>query len=97
MYGMASRTERIEARVAPERAERIRFASSLSHTSVSSFVVDAASEKAEQVIAETSYTAVPDDYFDALLRALDRPAQPIAALQRAAAAVATNPVFRQKD
>jgi uncharacterized protein (DUF1778 family) len=97
MYGMTKRTERIEARVAPERAERIRFASSLSHTSVSSFVVDAASEKAERVIAETSYTAVPDDYFDALLRALDKPAKPIEALQRAAAAVAANPVFVQKD
>jgi uncharacterized protein (DUF1778 family) len=97
MSGMSSRSERIEARIAPERAERIRFASSLSHTSISSFVVEAASEKAEKVIAETSYTVVPDDYFDALLRALDEPAQPIEALHRAAAAVAANPVFVQKD
>jgi uncharacterized protein (DUF1778 family) len=95
MYGMPEKTERIEARIAPERAERIRFASSLTHTSVSAFVVDAASEKAERVIAETSYTIVPDGYFDALLRALDKPAKPIEALQRAAAKVATEPAFRQ--
>ena len=97
MYGMAQRTERIEARVAPDRADRIRFASSLSHTSVSAFMVEAASEKAERVIAETSYTVVPDEYFDAILRALDEPGQPIAVLRRAAANVATSPAFTQKN
>jgi len=96
MYGMAERTERIEARVTPERAERIRFASSISHTSLSAFIVDAASEKAEKVIAETSYTIVPDGYFAALLGALDKPAKPIEALQRAAAKVASGPAFRRK-
>jgi len=93
---MTTRTERIEARVEPDRAERIRFASALMHTSLSGFMVDAASEKAERVIAETSYTMVPDDYFDNLLAALDEPAQqPIEALQAAAARVVKEPAFKQ--
>jgi uncharacterized protein (DUF1778 family) len=92
---MAPRTERIEARVDPARAERIRFASSLLHISVSGFVIDAASEKAEQVIAEASYTDVPSDYFDRLLAALDAPPTPIAALARAGSQVRRDPAFKQ--
>jgi uncharacterized protein (DUF1778 family) len=92
---MSNRTERIEARIEPDRADRIRFASSLSHTSVSGFMVDAASEKAEQVIADANYTMVPADYFDALLAALDEPFKPIEALQAAAARVVKEPAFKQ--
>ena len=79
----------------PDRAQRIRFASSLLHTSVSGFMVDAASEKAEQIIADASFTAVPNDYFDTLLAALDQPVQPIKALQAAAARVIKEPAFKQ--
>ena len=92
---MAIRTERIEARVEPDRAERIRFASSLMHTSVSGFMVEAASEKAEQVIAEASYTTIPADFFANLLAALDEPAQPIQVLQGAAARAIKDPAFKQ--
>jgi uncharacterized protein (DUF1778 family) len=92
---MATRTERIEARVEPDRAERIRFASSLMHTSVSGFMVEAASEKAEQVIAEASYTTVPADFFDNLLAALDEPVRPIQALRGAAARAIKDPAFKQ--
>lgn len=92
---MATRTDRVEARVEPERAERIRFASTLLHQSMSSFMVDAAADRAEQVIADHAYTAVPSDYFDKLLAALDEPAQPIPALARAVAEVAENPAFKR--
>ncbi len=84
MFGMASRTDRIEARLEPARAERIRFASELAHTSVSSFVVDAAVEKAEEVIAEHAYTLVPTGYFDEILTSLDEP--PVLIPELAAAA-----------
>lgn len=84
MSGMASRTDRIEARLEPARAERIRFASELAHTSVSGFMADAAAEKAEQVIAEHAYTLVPSDYFDEILASLDDP--PVAIPQLVAAA-----------
>jgi uncharacterized protein (DUF1778 family) len=46
---MASRTERIEARIDLAHAERIRYASALVHTSLSGLVVAAAAEKAEPV------------------------------------------------
>jgi uncharacterized protein (DUF1778 family) len=94
MSGM-NKTERIEARVEPATAERIRFATSLRHTSVSRFMVEAAAEKAEQVIAEAGHTEVPSEYFDRLIDALDAPAEVIPALQRAVAAAARNPDFQQ--
>ena len=59
MSGMTARTERIKARIDPESAERIRYASALEHTSLSGFMVAAAAEKAERVIAEHAYTLVP--------------------------------------
>ncbi len=81
---MATRTDRIETRVAPEENERIRFAADLEHTSVSSFVVQAAVEKADRVIAASAETIVPADYFDQLLAALDASPSLLAGLRRAA-------------
>jgi uncharacterized protein (DUF1778 family) len=78
------RTDRIEARVEPARAERIRYAADLAHTSMSAFVVDAAVEKAERVIAEHRETVVPSDFFDSLLAALDETTS-VPALRKAAA------------
>lgn len=82
--GIALRTDRIEARVEPDRAERIRYAAELSRTSMSAFVVEAAAEKAEQIIAESTETIVPSDFFDSLLAALDEAAV-VPALRRASA------------
>ena len=53
-------------------------------TSVSSFVLDAASERAEEVLRAAASTTVPADYFDQLHRALDEPPAPNPALRRAA-------------
>lgn len=78
------RTDRIEARVEPERAERIRYAAELSRASMSAFVVDAAAEKAEQIIVESQETVVPSDFFDSLLAALDE-ASVVPPLRKAAA------------
>jgi uncharacterized protein (DUF1778 family) len=78
------RTDRIEARVEPERAERIRYAAELEDTSVSAFVIEAAADRAEQVIAENRETVVPADFFDSLLEALDS-TSPVPRLEKAAA------------
>jgi uncharacterized protein (DUF1778 family) len=93
---MKTRADRIEARVQPERAKRIRFASRLLQTSVSAFVVDAAAEKAEQVIAEHTYTSVPSRYFERLLAALDEPPVEIPALVEAAERVRKGRAFKQR-
>ena len=78
----ATRTSRIELRADPAREQRIRYAAELEHQSVSAFVLDAASERAEQVIASASATVVPSDFFDRLWEALDAPPVPSPALQR---------------
>lgn len=92
---MASRTDRIEARIEPERAVRIRLASELLHTSVSSFMVEAAAEKAEEVIADHAYTLVPTTYFNDLLARLDEPPANVPKLAKAAAKVAAAPAFKR--
>jgi uncharacterized protein (DUF1778 family) len=79
-----ARTERIELRAEPEEEARIRLAASLAHKSVTSFVLEAAAERAEQTIAQSATTVVPADFFDALHRALDAPPVPNEALARAA-------------
>ncbi len=79
-----ARTARIELRAEPEREERIREAARLANQSLSSFVLDAASERAEEVLRAATTTNVPVDYFDQLHRALSEPPTPDPALQRAA-------------
>ncbi len=69
---MATRTERIEARVAPRDRARIDRAAALEGQSVSAFMVSAAAEKADQVIAARTTTVVPTDYFDRVIAAIDR-------------------------
>jgi uncharacterized protein (DUF1778 family) len=70
---VGSRTARIELRADPEREQRIRYAAELAHQSVSAFVLEAAAQRAEAVIAASSATVGPSDWFDALWSALDAP------------------------
>jgi uncharacterized protein (DUF1778 family) len=62
------------------------MAADLSRQSVSAFVLDAASDRAEQVIAATGSTSVPSRFFEALWAALDTPPRPNRVLARRAAA-----------
>ena len=78
-----ARTARIELRADPKREKRIREAARLANQSLSSFVLDAASERAEAVL-RAAMSTVPADYFDELHGALDEPPAPNLALQRAA-------------
>ena len=64
-------TERVEARLSPRQRDRIDKAAAFEGQSVSSFIVAAAEEKAEQVIAVRTTTVVPSDYFDRLLSVID--------------------------
>jgi uncharacterized protein (DUF1778 family) len=78
---MAARTARIELRADEERGRRIRHAAELVHESVSTFVLEAAASRAEQVIAASSATVVPSDWFDVVWEALDAPPVPNPALR----------------
>jgi uncharacterized protein (DUF1778 family) len=80
-----ARTSRIELRADPDREQRIRYAAQLQRQSVSAFVLDAAADRAEQVIASASETVVPSEFFDELWEALDSPPRPSPVLRRRAA------------
>jgi uncharacterized protein (DUF1778 family) len=69
---MATRTQRVEARVAPRDRARIDKAAALEGQSISAFMVAAAAEKADQVITARTTTIVPANFFDRLVAAIDR-------------------------
>lgn len=54
---------------------------------MSSFIVEAAVERADQVLMERNVTVLPADYFDRLVAALDEPGE-APALERAAGRLA---------
>lgn len=74
---MAQRaTERIEFRVRPEVAERIREAADASHMTVSAFITSAAAAKADEVLADKLVWKVSSEEFDRMLAWLDEPGEP---------------------
>lgn len=79
-----AKTARIEVRTDPQREALLREGAQLSNKTLSGFILDAASRRAEEVIAQANLTVVPSEFFDALLIALDVPPTSNAALQRAA-------------
>jgi uncharacterized protein (DUF1778 family) len=86
---MAVKSDRLEARVSPEQRARLEWAARLAGTSVSAFVVDAAVERAEELVTAQMSTSVPADYFDRLIDALDH-ADRAPTLAKAAKRVARN-------
>jgi uncharacterized protein (DUF1778 family) len=69
-------------RVRPDVEQHLRAAAAASDQSLTDFVIGAAQARAAEILA--THTVVPADYFDALLTALDAPAQPNEALREAA-------------
>jgi uncharacterized protein (DUF1778 family) len=69
---MAVKSDRLEARVSPEQRARLEWAARLAGMSVSAFVVDAAVERAEELVTAQMSTSVPAHYFDRLVETLDR-------------------------
>jgi len=65
------KSDRVEARLSPEQRDRIGRAAAFTGESMSAFIVSAAVQRADDIIAEHSSTVVPSDYFDKLLAALD--------------------------
>ena len=79
-----AQTGRFEFRVRPETKARIEAAAALAHESASDFARAAAEARAEEILRRQEYTLVPDDFFEALLAELDRPAESNARLSAAA-------------
>src|SRR6185437_7272401 len=74
------RTARIELRADAAAAERIRLAAATSRKSVSAFVLDAANEAAEEVIAQQTTVVLTAEAFDSFYDWLDTPAEEVPAL-----------------
>lgn len=70
---MATKTDRIEARVSSEQRAQLDWAARAEGTSLSSFVIDAALDRAAEVVRAEMTSAVPATYFDDLVASLDRP------------------------
>lgn len=70
---MATKAERVEARLTSVQRRQIEQAASLAGESVSGFIVLAALERAESVVVERATTVVAADYFDQLVASLDQP------------------------
>lgn len=82
---MPAASARLEVRVRPESKSRVEHAAALLRVPVSDFVRSAVEERAAQVVAEhETYTRVPATFYDDFIAALDAPAEPAAALARAA-------------
>lgn len=82
---MAARTARIELRAAPASERRLRFAASLTRQTLSAFMLEAATERAERVISESRDSIVPANFFDAMWRSLEKAPAPNKTLKRLAA------------
>jgi uncharacterized protein (DUF1778 family) len=80
---MATKTDRLEARLTRAERKRIEQAATLAGEPVSAFVILAALDRADTVVSERASTVVPADYFDRLLSTLDEP-DPAPRLARAA-------------
>jgi uncharacterized protein (DUF1778 family) len=79
---MATTAGRLNFRITAEAEARLRAAAEASQQTLTEFVLGAAEERADEVLA--SRTVVPADYFDQLLAALDAPPEPMPVLSRAA-------------
>jgi uncharacterized protein (DUF1778 family) len=79
-----AKTARIEVRTDPEREALLKQAASLTNQTLTSFVLDAAEQRAKEVVAEATTTVVPSIFFDELLRALDDPPEANEAMRKAA-------------
>jgi uncharacterized protein (DUF1778 family) len=75
-----SRRHRLEVRVSPEQDAPIRQAAELEHTTVTGFVLDTATDRAQSVIEEHRDVVLSNDAFDRFLTALDEPAEPVSEL-----------------
>jgi len=62
--------ETLNMRTDSARKRRLQLAADLSHQSLTAFVLGAADERAEQVIASHQATPLPADFFDDFFDAL---------------------------
>lgn len=78
----APRRHRLEVRVTPEQDALIRQAADLEDTTVTGFMLDTVTERAETVIEQRRDVVLSNDAFDRFLAELDKPAEPVPELSK---------------
>jgi uncharacterized protein (DUF1778 family) len=78
-----SKQQRIDLRTTAEIKERLARAAALTGTTISSFLISAALERANRVIAEEQIITLSQRDWDRLMAVLDNPPPPNAALKEA--------------
>jgi uncharacterized protein (DUF1778 family) len=76
----ARKNERFDVRATPEQHALIRQAADRVGRSYTDFILESATEKAIDVLADRRIFVLSDDRWNAFVAALDTPAQPVAAL-----------------
>lgn len=72
-----SRRHRLEVRVTPEQDALIRQAADLEDTTVSAFVLETVTAKANRVVRDHRDVVLSNEAFDRFIAELDRPAEPV--------------------
>jgi uncharacterized protein (DUF1778 family) len=71
------RRHRIEVRVNPQQDALIRQAADIENTTVTAFVLDTVTAKAEQVVRRHRDLVLANEDFDRFIAELDKPAAPV--------------------
>lgn len=72
-----TRRHRLEVRVTAEQDALIRQAADLEDTTVSAFVLDTVTTKANRVVRQHRDLVLSNEAFDRFIAELDKPAEPI--------------------
>jgi len=81
--GMERKSKVLNLRVTDRQRAVYERAAALEGVSVSALVTSAADDRAEALLHDHASMTVPSDVFDQLLAALDAPASPAPALEKA--------------
>ena len=68
---------RVEVRVSPQEDALIRQAADLEHTTVTAFVLDSVTARAERVVRRHRDLVLANEDFDLFIAELDKPAIPV--------------------
>lgn len=68
-----AKTERIESRLTPADRKTLEHAATIAGQPLSTFIIQAALEEADRVIAAQNVTLVSADFFEELIRDIDSP------------------------
>jgi len=77
-----SKSMQLNMRIRPAQRELISRAAELRHKSVSEFMIDAATEAAEDALLKQRIFLVDDDQYKQILRLMDSPVSDNPALQK---------------